>query len=264
MILPNKQLSGGYFLRRLLSFCARLVPGQSVVKFCLPAQAGGRPRMPGGCGAGRVGCEARPGAGRAHPPAFSGLPRRGHHTNMVTPPRPQLRPFLLCRNHPRPQCADLVSSAGGHSPCHSRTDSGVSAVTAPSARLRGAPSRSSRGGSDRSNSITNHWARRAPGVTVAGGQRQSPSAGAAALEAGAQPPRCSTPARALPPQPPGGPRRRPCRHSVPTPGALGWRPGRCGGFPRPTHSGLEKEEEEAVDHLPIPEIPAFGVGREEW
>lgn len=44
---------------------------------------------------------------------------------------------------------------GGHSPCHSRTDSGVSAVTAPSAKLRGAPSRSSRV-SDCNNSIANH------------------------------------------------------------------------------------------------------------
>lgn len=93
LILPNKQLSGGYILKRLLSLCARLVPGHSSVKFCFGTRAGPwprRPRTPGRCrtggegwGAGRAGCKARPGAGLAHPPAFAGLPRRGHHINTV-------------------------------------------------------------------------------------------------------------------------------------------------------------------------------------
>lgn len=153
-------------------------------------------------------------------------------------PRPPLAAPLLSFDHPSPRRADLVPPPGGHSPCHSRTRSVVSASAARSAQLSGAPSSSSSSRRDDSSRIANHWARWRSSVVLAGTSTAARAPGPEVLEVETQPP-CTATVR--------GP-RQPCApetHSV-TPvttvyGHSGLWAGRQesrGGFPRPTHSGF--------------------------
>lgn len=121
---------------------------------------------------------------------------------------------------------------------------------------------SSRSSDSDSSGIANHLARRSPGVAPAGGQGRSPSAQPCGGWGGGGQDRSLLRAPTLPGglATPASPRPTSSVTPVATVGGLsGWKMEKSRRF---SLCGLEQEEEQGVDNLPVPEMPAFRVERE--
>lgn len=216
MVLPNTPLQESLHSKHLLPSYVQLVPGRSRVE--PPASRGPAPRRApdrgleeAGRGRGVQGLSRR----RTSPSAGLSPDGRdaGHRIIPATLARPSFAPSSSCPP-PAPDVPIWSLWAGGHSPCHSRSRSGVSATAAPSAEPAGTASSSgSSGGSSDSSAIANHWARRTLRPALRWARRDRSLLRAPPLP------------QASPPLRPGDPlrHRHPCRHSVRTLGVMGWK-----------------------------------------
>lgn len=204
--------SGVYILKSLLSSYAPLFLGQSWVK--LPASSDpAAHRAPcrsledtgqeEGLRSRENGVQAPPDAGLAHPQGFLRTmetlpPYKLGRPCCVRPPSASPLPPLPSPLQPR-LCRSGPFGPGGHSPCHSRIRSGVSAAAALWAQPHGAPNSST--SSSEGSSIANHWTRPEPG-RAGRDQRCSPGAPPLGAGGGTAPSSALHPARASPPPAP--------------------------------------------------------------